>query len=93
MAMASALANYYSESEKTRMIAYGWAAYVMASATFGFQGDVHWASDVVAGGLMGWAIGRTVGRAFAQPEGTEASKSTRVEVRGYGAGVLLRILI
>ena len=64
-AMAAALANYYQDSVRIRTLTYGWAASVMASATFGFQGDVHWASDVVAGGLMGWVIGRTVGKSFA----------------------------
>ena len=42
------------------------AAYVMAAATIGDQGGVHWLSDVVAGGLMGWAIGKTVGEGFAR---------------------------
>ena len=42
------------------------AAYVMAAATVGDQGGVHWLSDVVAGGLMGWAIGKTVGEGFAR---------------------------
>ncbi len=66
MALAAALSRYYSDSGRVRYCAYGWAAYVMAAATIGDQGGVHWLSDVVAGGLMGWAIGKTVGEGFAR---------------------------
>ena len=61
-ALAAALSSYYAESTKIKIGACTWAAYVMASATFGDQGDVHWASDIVAGTLMGWVIGHTVGK-------------------------------
>lgn len=71
-ALASALSNYY-DSPRARHIAWSWAGLVMASATFGFQGDVHWASDVVAGGLIGWAIGRQVGRSFAGRDGKRSA--------------------
>ena len=66
MALAAALSSYYSDSRLVRYCGYGWAAYVMAAATIGDQGGVHWLSDVVAGGLMGWAIGKTVGEGFAR---------------------------
>ena len=66
MALAASLSSYYSESRRVGFCAYGWAAYVMAAATIGDQGGVHWLSDVVAGGLMGWAIGKVVGEGFAE---------------------------
>ncbi len=66
MALAASLSSYYDDSRLVRYCAYGWAAYVMAAATVGDQGGVHWLSDVVAGGLMGWAIGKTVGEGFAR---------------------------
>ena len=66
MALAASLSSYYGDSGLVRYCGYGWAAYVMAAATIGDQGGVHWLSDVVAGGLMGWAIGRAVGEGFAR---------------------------
>ena len=66
MALAASLSRYYSDSRRVRYCGYGFAAYVMAAATVGDQGGVHWLSDVVAGGLMGWAIGKTVGEGFAR---------------------------
>ena len=65
MALAASLGSYYGESRRVRYFGYGWAAYVMAAATIGDQGGVHWLSDVVAGGLMGWTIGKVVGEGFA----------------------------
>jgi len=66
MALAASLSSYYSDSGLVRYCGYGWAAYVMGAATIGDQGGVHWLSDVVAGGLMGWAIGKVVGEGFAR---------------------------
>ena len=66
MALTASLSRYYSDSRRVRYCGYGFAAYVMAAATVGDQGGVHWLSDVVAGGLMGWAIGKTVGEGFAR---------------------------
>lgn len=94
MAMAASLSNYYSESTKVRTVAYGWAAYVMASASIGFQGDIHWASDVIAGGLIGWAIGRTVGKSFAKPNSSLAGerRSPRVVLGGVASGMSVGVL-
>ena len=66
MALAASLSSYYSDSSRVRYFGYGWAAYVMAAATLGDRGGVHWLSDVVAGGLMGWTIGKVVGEGFAR---------------------------
>lgn len=66
MALAASLSSYFNDSKQVKYYAYGWAAYVMAAATFGAQGGVHWLSDVVAGGLMGWTIGTTIGKGFTQ---------------------------
>ena len=66
MALAASLSSHYGDSRLVTYCGYGWAAYVMAAATIGDQGGVHWLSDVVAGGLMGWAIGRAVGEGFAR---------------------------
>ena len=66
MALAASLSSYYGDSRLVTYYGYGWAAYVMAAATIGGQGGVHWLSDVVAGGLMGWAIGKVIGEGFAR---------------------------
>jgi hypothetical protein len=65
MALAASLASYFNDSPWVQIVAYGWAAYVMASVTFGAQGNVHWLSDAVAGGAMGLCIGWTIGHNFA----------------------------
>jgi membrane-associated phospholipid phosphatase len=67
MAMATALATYFHDSPTIQYLAYGWAGYVMISVTVGVQGGVHWISDTVAGGLMGWIIGKTVADGFINP--------------------------
>jgi membrane-associated phospholipid phosphatase len=89
MAMASALAHYYADSSSVKRMAYGWAGYVMVSAAIGFQGDVHWASDVVAGGLMGWAIGRAVGRGFAASGNADSSSSLTIVPTASGLSAAL----
>lgn len=70
MALASSLSSYFNESRRVKFVTYGWATYVMTAATFGIQGGVHWLSDVVAGGLISWTIGTTIGKRFAQGETT-----------------------
>lgn len=65
MAMSAALSTYYRDKPWVPVVTYGWCSYIAASTTLGIQGGVHWASDVLAGGLIGWAIGYTVGKEFA----------------------------
>lgn len=64
MALASSLSHYFYDSSEVAYWSYGWATYVMISATIGIQGGVHWFSDVLAGGYLGYLIGRTVGQSF-----------------------------
>lgn len=79
MAMGAALAAYYHDTPWAVAAAYGWPVFVAASAMLGMQGRVHWASDVVAGGLMGWAIGHTVGKKFAaRRDSAAAGRDNRV---------------
>jgi membrane-associated phospholipid phosphatase len=55
--MASLLAHEYKDTKIVPIVAYGLAA-VASSARFAAQ--EHYASDIVAGGAMGWFIGRYV---------------------------------
>ena len=42
-------------------------SYIYAAAIgLGVSVNVHWASEVFAGALIGWAIGKTVGKSFAR---------------------------
>ena len=56
-ALASVIAHRYRHNKAVVIVAYGIAALVGASR---FSGQEHFASDIVAGGVMGWFIGRHV---------------------------------
>jgi membrane-associated phospholipid phosphatase len=56
-ALASVIAHRYRNKKAVAIIAYGLATLVSASR---FSGQKHFASDLVAGGVMGWFIGRHV---------------------------------
>ncbi len=63
-AAASALAAFYRDDES--FLPFAVLAYA-ASALMGYamiDGNIHWASDVVAGALIGHAIGWTIGKDF-----------------------------
>ncbi len=82
MALAAALASYYDDEFWVQVAAYGWAAYVMTSVVIGAQGRVHWLSDAIAGGAMGWAIGWTVGSDFRSAAGkTRGAKDDSLTIR------------
>jgi len=56
----------------------------------GMSISVHWASDVFAGALIGYAIGKTVGKSFRKVlEGKEEDK-VALYATGSSAGVVLR---
>jgi membrane-associated phospholipid phosphatase len=56
-ALASVIAHRYRGKKAVVIAAYGIATLVSASR---FSGQKHFASDIVAGGVMGWFIGRHV---------------------------------
>jgi membrane-associated phospholipid phosphatase len=63
VSVAAALAAYYPEELWVPLVGYPLAVAI----GFGMvDGDRHWASDVIAGGLIGQGIGYSVGRAFYQ---------------------------
>jgi membrane-associated phospholipid phosphatase len=66
MALASSISTYYPEKTWVRALSYGMAFYIMSCTVFGMNGHVHWLSDTAAGGLMGYAIGSTIGKRFYQ---------------------------
>ena len=56
-ALASVIAHRWRHKKAVVIAAYGLASLVSASR---FSGQKHFASDIVAGGVMGWFIGRHV---------------------------------
>jgi membrane-associated phospholipid phosphatase len=59
-ALASVISHRYRNKKAVVIVAYGLATLVSASR---FSGRKHFASDVIAGGAMGWFIGRQVSEA------------------------------
>ena len=57
---AATIAEMYNDNTLLKIGVYSYAAFV----GFGMAVSVHWASDVLAGALIGYAIGKTVGRSF-----------------------------
>lgn len=64
MAVVSALTNYYPHSTWLKIAGYGLVAYTMYGVSSYDRGSMHWFSDAVAGALMAYTIGSTVGRYY-----------------------------
>lgn len=60
-ALASTMIHYYPEVSWVKYVGYGSMAYLLATISIRRRGQMHWFSDGVAGGLIGYAIGKTVG--------------------------------
>jgi len=63
-ALASVISHRYANRKAVAVLAYGLAGLVSASR---FSGRKHFASDILAGGAMGWFIGRHVSEAHQDP--------------------------
>jgi membrane-associated phospholipid phosphatase len=83
--VVAALTGYYPDELWIPLVGYP----VTLAIGFGLVvGDRHWTSDVIAGGLIGHAIGYTTGRAFRRRlRGQAASSDGPVLVPLMGAGV------
>lgn len=64
MAVVSALTNYYPHSTWLKIAGYGLVAYTMYGVSSFDRGSMHWFSDAVAGALMAYTIGSTVGKYY-----------------------------
>lgn len=62
--LAAGIASYHRDTPWAVPVSLAYSAYIGGCVTFGAQGDIHWVSDTVAGMLMGYAIGWTVGSSF-----------------------------
>ena len=59
-AMAGVLTEMYSDNQKVKIYAWIYAFFV----GLGVSTNIHWLSDCVAGALIGYSIGKTVGSSF-----------------------------
>ena len=64
MAVISGLTNYYPDKAWLKITGYTWVAYTMFGVSSVGRGGMHWFSDAVAGALMSYAIGSTVGKYY-----------------------------
>ena len=64
MAVVSALTNYYPDKTWLKVAGFGLVAYTMFGVSANNRGSMHWFSDAVAGALMSYAVGSTVGKYY-----------------------------
>ncbi|HUI29198.1 MAG TPA: phosphatase PAP2 family protein [Candidatus Acidoferrales bacterium] len=64
MAVVSALTSYYPDKTWVKVAGYTWVAYTMLGVSSVNRGGMHWFSDAVAGALMSYAVGSTVGKYY-----------------------------
>jgi hypothetical protein len=94
-ALGSSIAAYYDLPAWWTAFA-GTTAYVMFGMTASYNGTEHWFSDTVAGALMGYAIGSSVGEGFRLDRGRGSLASNRANraslsplIYGGGAGLVV----
>jgi membrane-associated phospholipid phosphatase len=64
MAVVSALTSYYPDKVWLKVAGFGLVAYTMFGVSANNRGGMHWFSDAVAGALMSYAVGSTVGKYY-----------------------------
>ena len=73
MAAVSALTNYYPDKTWLKVAGYGLVAYTMFGVSSANRGGMHWFSDAIAGALMSYAVGSTVGKYYRRVYASENS--------------------
>lgn len=86
VSLAAALTSYYVDADWVAWIAYPAAS---AIALGMLRGAHHWASDVVAGAMLGQAVGSSVGRDFRRMQDARDSRPPGLRLMPFGAGVAL----
>jgi membrane-associated phospholipid phosphatase len=77
-AVAFSLIHYYPDSLLVKIYGYTSVAYMMFTVTAFSGGRMHWFSDGVAGLLMGYTIGKTVGDSY-RNEGMKTSEKDTIK--------------
>jgi membrane-associated phospholipid phosphatase len=81
VAVTSALAHYYPEKTWLKWTGVGLSTYMVATVSTFRSGQMHWFSDAVAGAMMGYAIGSTVGKKSRERlEGRASKKQNAFEL-------------
>ena len=84
---AATISEIYKDNLYLQIGAYSYAALI----GFGVSVNVHWSSEVFAGALIGYAIGKTVGKSFNQLlEKDEPDNNLSFFIIPNGAGVTIR---
>jgi membrane-associated phospholipid phosphatase len=90
-AAAATIAQIYHDNLAVKIVAYSFAVVMGLSVSV----SVHWASEVIAGALIGQAIGMTVGRSFDQlldsAHGTSQARPLSFYFTANALGVILRL--
>jgi membrane-associated phospholipid phosphatase len=84
MAVVSALTNYYPDETWLKVVGYGWVAYTMFGVSSVGRGGMHWFSDAVAGALMSYAIGSTVGKYYRRVYDSQKSAGASAAANYFG---------
>jgi membrane-associated phospholipid phosphatase len=64
MAVVSALTSYYPGKAWLKVAGFGLVVYTIIGVSANNRGGMHWFSDAVAGALMSYAVGSTVGKYY-----------------------------
>ena len=74
MAVVSALISYYPDKAWLKVAGFGLVAYTMFGVSANNRGGMHWFSDAVAGALMSYAVGSTVGKYYRSVYSSQAQQ-------------------
>ncbi|GHT93039.1 hypothetical protein FACS1894140_5850 [Spirochaetia bacterium] len=86
-AAAATIAEIYKDNLPLKIAVYSYAAFI----GFGVSVTVHWASDVLAGALIGFAIGKTVGHNFSQYLGNQEKSKLSFYATHQSMGVIIQL--
>ncbi|GHT94546.1 hypothetical protein FACS1894141_1420 [Spirochaetia bacterium] len=80
---AATIAEIYKDNLLVKIAVYSYAVFI----GLGVSLSVHWASEVFAGALIGYAIGKTVGKSFSQMSGDNQNNKVSFYITPDSIGV------
>lgn len=87
-AMATTLVEFYPDNSMVRIGAYSYATVI----GLGISVNIHWLSDAFAGALMGYAIGKTVGKSFTPLVSGKSPEDSKLSIypTSNGLGIIYK---